>query len=907
MDDSKSYLELQCSQAVDFLQEPYDQIWEDSAHQHLVVRIGRGFHVASLVPSPSSGLISLSGPRYEELPASGQSLGSTVLGVRFSLDFKLLAIQLIPTLVKVVDLVHSKDWNVKIRSSKHNVILQEGVLWSDHAGSSQDLILVTARGMELYKVNVAKSTCRFSRSVDIPIHNFWYEPKHRVIVLSCGDLGTKMRIYFLIRDAKSALPQFELPPPEKAPSFFLDEAPEREDVALQCLYGAPHTLVLNKKLWELDVYRLTKSQTEKVRRLNLLCNVPLSPSKKTNAPSQPAFRFSFSDNLVVVHSIYLGRSLVYDIEDQPVNKSTGLSSKESVGLLNPLGSVPMAVAYHPASVGTGSDEMEEAQAIYSGSWPLLWPHHVLDVTNSKLWVLGLDLETLANHLKPATRLAAFLQRRGMPNSTADPAPLRDPSPSSSSLGSTRSATPPAVPPAPANMMPLPPMKDVEGAPVNDVGAGIGRTAKDLILTSLSEMLEARAPLQSVSSYLQLLMGPYVRASSNPMPGVGPNDSDVFEGMDQSWTRNSRWQLEPRGGFGYFAVPLSFAIHPVFKELQAWGEQMLYQQDAGETEKDSVANFGFIHPDLMGQPEFWPGFARREPPRCPKGMLVVLQCDIFAGVFLPLLTDKKEHQDYRYLASALLELVFICSRANVKLEPYIAVAVIGLLLAPQPHGQKGSVERVVQVLSSRFLPDSLELALCLVHMGSSWPLLKSFTRAGLDMLHRLKQWKLLMSELLHNGYFEEACCLWNKLFAENDNLRAGLPLENHDFSQCAIQKLSAAKNEEDQQGHFNSTVLHNAYLFSLRLQQDSQRNDKRNDDISSTMLQRQNVQNVNNIAENNVTSPFSLPTTNSDAKLNFPIGLVQDPEVAERLAMLWARKAADSPYVEENSSSKQSQL
>ena len=59
----------------------------------------------------------------------------------------------------VVAVATGKQWRVDCKGStgigsggSENALLQSGFVWSDHGGNSQDLLLITQRGAEFYKV-----------------------------------------------------------------------------------------------------------------------------------------------------------------------------------------------------------------------------------------------------------------------------------------------------------------------------------------------------------------------------------------------------------------------------------------------------------------------------------------------------------------------------------------------------------------------------------------------------------------------------------------------------------------------------------------------------------------------------------------------------------------------------------
>lgn len=191
-----------------------------------------------------------------------ESLPNNIIFGKISLDFQFISLQISPTKLVVIGITSKKRWNIDIKYPEDNFILGDGLIWSEHGGNSQDLIIVTFRGLELYKISASRGQCKLSR---IMAHNegvayFWYEPNHRMILLasptklygnnttsaiisasaaagvsfagnkknkslkiSLSDSNNellKMNGYFF-RSEISDIPKLELPPPEKVPSFDL--------------------------------------------------------------------------------------------------------------------------------------------------------------------------------------------------------------------------------------------------------------------------------------------------------------------------------------------------------------------------------------------------------------------------------------------------------------------------------------------------------------------------------------------------------------------------------------------------------------------------------------------------------------------------------------------------------------
>jgi len=737
---------------MDFLYESYDQLWMDPVHQHMIVRKGQAFHVASLPDDDESvDKVTLSEPYHVEkqldfLPRAGKLVSAEVLQARFSLNMKLLALQFSQTQVKVVDLAQGHEWTIVIKGTKKpNSILPEGILWSDHGGNSQDLIIVTAkRGLELHKISSKNLSCRFSRNIETLIYGFWYEPLHRVLLLSLGPQNTKMRVYFLIRDAKAAspLPFLELPRPEKGPSFHLPNTPSSHtDIGVHVLYGIPCAIVLDQTVWEVNVFTLSKTRTTHTHRLSLQVpgsfSLPPAFSKNTDAG---AVRFSCPDNLLVVHLCGQGTSLLFDLEEELTNIKT-LGGEMPCIQMNALGYGTCPIV-RDADDKEGEITFSQEYSIYNGDFILMWPDWVIDTTFSRIFQIEVALESLVVPPKLTPKLAAVIQRRGLPFVQ----PIEDA------------------------------IHRVDLEKSFDCGnQQISHRAKAILIRRLHELLQCRTPLQTISNYLRVLMGPYLRFStkteSTPVADAAPSspERDIFFGMNKNWRRSQSMRLEPLDTFQSFSAAIDAALKPILQMLNS----NQHQPSSKEGEPCTI-----LHPDLNGQKSARPisSTSTSDILRCPKGLLVVSQSEIFAGAYLPLLKEttgvansssdgsvltKDQLSLCRYLASAILELAFVFNRSVVTMEPYFAITAFGLLLAPQSTCRSVGVERVIQVLSSRILPDSRELALCLIQCGAMFPSFSACHFAGFDMLKRLNNWTLIPKELLrHNHEFEAASFFHN---------------------------------------------------------------------------------------------------------------------------------------------------
>ena len=83
-----------------------------------------------------------------------------VLLAKMSLDRELLAIQFTETQLTVIELKTNMKWAIEIKSSYDNRIINGGLVWSQHGGGSEDLIIVAVRGAEMYKISSKRNQCK---------------------------------------------------------------------------------------------------------------------------------------------------------------------------------------------------------------------------------------------------------------------------------------------------------------------------------------------------------------------------------------------------------------------------------------------------------------------------------------------------------------------------------------------------------------------------------------------------------------------------------------------------------------------------------------------------------------------------------------------------------------------------
>lgn len=233
---------------------------------------------------------------------------------RLSVDRQFLALQTSDIEVQVVHRVTRETYWVLCKTKGGNRILADGILWNTHsssASSSQDLFLVTKRGIEQYRVSSKRRNCRLHRTISAQIHAHWYAPSHGVLLVSAGSRGTELVPYLLHGSSV-----------EKLPRLVFSSPVLQQDLFLAPMYDALYAIYSDMRTSKLLLYLVGRSKVTCVRSLNLML------------PPGTALKFSVVDNLLVCHSLDFNVSLFFDVHcDGSVNDP--FSAPLPVSLLPP--------------------------------------------------------------------------------------------------------------------------------------------------------------------------------------------------------------------------------------------------------------------------------------------------------------------------------------------------------------------------------------------------------------------------------------------------------------------------------------------------------------------------------------------------------------------------------------------
>lgn len=406
-----------------FLEGDWLYWWFDVARQQMLLYKERAFYVWSPLGSKTEPTLFF----------ADRNLPDDVILAKISLDSKYLALQCEDISIFVIDLEARRNWTIEIKNYEENRILPLGVLWSEHGGNSQDLVIITQRGLELYKIS-SKKGCKLSRTVSLRVAHFWFEPNFRAVVCasltrSNGESCFEMH-GFLLRYDLTDTPRLELPPPDKTPVFVLPLGVRTDDIKLVVLYD---NLFCSVRYTEngsdfLGLYLLSKSRVEKIYSLPLYVSSPI--------------KLSVVDNLLCAHCLDARMTFLFDISLPPSNDEGGnkdeayccgactlvvydvnkplaasVSDVDDGGDWHDIVGVAvqdMHVAQDTDDGYTSTEKNRHAEESYSGAWQFLSPYWIWDPSRRCMWSVKCNLQSVAISTADPIRLSSFLCQRGRP-------------------------------------------------------------------------------------------------------------------------------------------------------------------------------------------------------------------------------------------------------------------------------------------------------------------------------------------------------------------------------------------------------------------------------------------------------------------------------------------------------------
>jgi hypothetical protein len=306
------------------------KFWWDPAHQQFLLLQDWSLDTATIQRSTLEGVVDKD--PIEILLPSLEKDPPLPLAIKASLDQEILAVLLSETLIRIVPVAN------KIHANKHWIldyslhtgtpvavaptinavgtkggfwnfhgpppnckVLPDGILWSNHEGTSQDLIVVTTNALFCYKVSLKRQQLSLTHVLphEHAVVQFWYEPITRCLTV-WQESSSVLQSYALTVTKQHGFPRFELLPPTKfEPVILVDQA---NALGVVRVYDQAVLLVENQQ--ELELYTLHRSSLK--HQLDRI----LIPSDF----SLPADMFYVMDNLLVLCT--RDQVLVVDVQDK---------------------------------------------------------------------------------------------------------------------------------------------------------------------------------------------------------------------------------------------------------------------------------------------------------------------------------------------------------------------------------------------------------------------------------------------------------------------------------------------------------------------------------------------------------------------------------------------------------------
>lgn len=655
---------------------PPPQLWFDSSQQHVVYlrtdpsRAELSFHTwcpwrggveagasSSDIPNEEEG----GGDRGPRLIHKCPLPKERVEYAALSLDRQLLAIQFRSTSITVVELGSAgRTWVVDIKSPSSNEILRNGFVWSDHGGSSQDLVIITLKGIELYKISASRNQCKLSRYVALRSRAFWYEPNFRCILVADfpavpAASAQKQQLLtmngIILNCDKSDAFKIELPPPEKIPSFSLGPGIFADDVSLVSLYGKLYctAYVPGAESSHVSLYEISKQGATK--RINLLCNL-------TGPMTHSCF-----DNLLVCHFLDANKSVVFDVWDSKksmIGSGTDLSAvdqlKQSTGcmpLMSPFQlqsthpNSPLCNAFEPTD-GTPPPELPLAEFEFWSASNLVY-----DKKSKLVYKLTCCLCAYEGSLASHAAFFSFLLRRGQ------------------------------APSAPR--------------PVSRPDAAIGAEAKKIVLSRLYTLFESKIPLDEALIVLLPIVQHYASAFTRYYNAVVHRDGDA-----RLNDASKSVQVADKPGSGDIDSDSPLEQYVSFQLLKHDADVALTALSGGGGGNSShrVSDTAASAPTSK-----FSTLISMSLTRSSDGWLIVTQIELLCFVWMPLLLHAQ--CDIKYIARLLtLYQAELRGSTNEKLNPE---PIVSLLLFKLLVRARDEIE-IARLMQTQFFSDSSELAL-----------------------------------------------------------------------------------------------------------------------------------------------------------------------------------------------------
>lgn len=338
-----------------------------------------------LVPAPSKVY---SWPTNQhppaELPGVTDIKEGPILGVRYSLDGKILAIQRTNQEIEFVNKESCTGFKQQCRSGSDRIF---GFFWTDCPAC--DIVFVTTSGLEMYTLYLSKNGLKLVEYKKTHVSWYVYTHESRLVLLASGMQCKTLSGYQFAAGGIVRLPKYDVTMTKQEYNRKPVLAPE--DIRIATMYGRLYCVQVDRVALQLHMYRFYRDAV-----------VPQG--------SLPIFSshvaISVVDNVLLVHQTDSQVVLLYDILTDP-------RGPISAPLPLLLRGAPSPAASSSSNTGKGSRRpLSTAEAtIYGKGWVFINPDLVLDHMHGLLWRVRLDLEAVAASSSNLPSLLSFLQRR----------------------------------------------------------------------------------------------------------------------------------------------------------------------------------------------------------------------------------------------------------------------------------------------------------------------------------------------------------------------------------------------------------------------------------------------------------------------------------------------------------------
>lgn len=290
--------------------------------------------------------------------------GGPVLGARFSLDCRVLAVQRSDTDIEFY-VADRPPFQQRCRRAPVEKVLT--FFWAASAGV--DFVLATTGGLELYELLPQAQGLRLVEDKRKPgVAWATYSHETRLAVLGCGPQGSRLFGFQFTGTGRIKLPKFELPPSA--------QNTQHTDVRLLAVYGRLFCAHVDAEKCTLVLYRFYRDALLRQHSFPI-------PSARV--------ALAIVDNTLVIFTLDTGRALILDVLSGSVQP---LSLPLPLGLLDAL--------------PDGTTEVPLGDVLFFA--PDLAVHRAY----GRVWRLRLDLAAFAGPATDRVALVGFLQRRREP-------------------------------------------------------------------------------------------------------------------------------------------------------------------------------------------------------------------------------------------------------------------------------------------------------------------------------------------------------------------------------------------------------------------------------------------------------------------------------------------------------------